>query len=139
MKSIFFLCTFITAFQIASAQTTASEKPSALADTSKIFEIVENQPEFPGGVNAMIKFISSNVKYPKKALDKKIEGTVVIQFIVEKDGTLTNLDIIRDPGGGLGKEGLRVVKLMPNWKPGSQKGKNVRVKMSAPIRFRITK
>lgn len=139
MKSVFFISIFIAAFQIASAQAVVSEKPSAPVDTSKIFEIVEAQPEFPGGVNAMMEFISSNVSYPEIALDNGIEGTVVVQFVIEKDGSLTDVKIVRDPGGGLGQEAERVIKMMPKWKPGTQKDSPVRVKMSAPIRFKLAK
>lgn len=139
MKYFIILTCFLASLYNANAQNIVTtpvyhpEHPDSL-----LFEIVEEQPEFPGGLNAMMLFIRDNIKYPKEALDKKIEGTVVIQFVVEKDGSLSDIKIVRDPGGGLGKEGIRVVKLMPNWKPGMQRGQTVRVKMSAPIRFRLS-
>jgi len=109
------------------------------ADTSKIFEIVEVLPEYPGGQDSMMKFISSNVQYPEEALNAEIQGTVVIQFIIEKDGSISNIKVVRDVGGGLGEEAARVVGMMPAWKPGMQLGEPVRVKIAAPVRFRLTK
>ncbi len=137
MKYILLISIFIASYQITFGQASTSEKSPISADTSKIFEIVEAQPEFPGGPNAMMAFISSNVMYPEIALENGIEGTVVVQFVIEKDGSITDIKVVRDPGGGLGREAERVIKEMPKWSPGRQKGEPVRVKMSAPIRFRL--
>lgn len=109
----------------------------AMASSSKIHDYVEEQPEFPGGPKAMMEFLLKNVRYPETALDNTIEGTAVIQFVIEKDGSVSDVRVVRDPGGGLGKEAERVVKAMPRWKPGKQSNKAVRVKMSAPVRFKL--
>lgn len=102
------------------------------------FEITE-PPQFAGGFEEMNKFISSQIVYPKEAIDNSIEGSVVIQIIVEKDGSVTYVTTVRNPGGGLAEEGERVVKLMPKWNPGYQKNIPVRVQIMIPIRFKLSK
>lgn len=104
-----------------------------------VFVIVEKMPEFPGGKLEMMKFISTNIIYPEIAVKNGIEGTVVIEFIVEKDGSISNIKIIKDTGGGCGEAGVDVIKLMPNWIPGTQRDQPVRVKMLVPIKFRLSK
>lgn len=109
----------------------------AIGASSKIYDFTEEQPEFPGGSKAMMEFLLKNVRYPETALDNAIEGTAVVQFVIEKDGSVSEVRVVRDPGGGLGEEAERVVKAMPRWKPGKQSNKAVRVKMSAPVRFKL--
>jgi protein TonB len=104
-----------------------------------VFVIVEKMPEFPGGKLEMMKFISTNIIYPEIAVKNGIEGTVVIEFIIEKDGSISNIKIIKDTGGGCGEAGVDVIKLMPNWIPGTQRDQPVRVKMLVPIKFRLSK
>jgi|GEM_PF-495286 len=99
--------------------------------------IPEVQPEFEDGQEAMMKFIKRNLKYPQTAIENGIEGTVTLQFIIEKDGSVSDVQVVKDPGGGLGKEAARVVRMMPKWKPGRQRGGAVRVKMSAPVKFKL--
>ena len=108
-------------------------------EEQEIFIIVENQPEFPGGEQALYKFIRDNVKYPSLARETGIEGTVYIQFVVEPDGRVSNVKVVRSVGGGCDEEAVRVVKAMPKWKPGSQRGKNVRVSFTLPIKFSLQK
>lgn len=108
-------------------------------DDNQIFEIVEEQAEFPGGQAAMLAFIQKNLKYPDIALENGIEGTVVVEFVVEKDGSLTDVKVIKDIGAGCGAEAVRVIKMMPKWKPGKQRDMAVRVKMKAPIRFKMSR
>jgi len=98
---------------------------------------VEKVPKFPGGEEALLKFYGSNIIYPEAAKTKKVEGIVVLGFVIEKDGSVTNLEIIRDIGGGCGKEALRIAKQMPNWSPGLEKGKPVRVAYKFPVRFQL--
>jgi protein TonB len=93
--------------------------------------------EFPGGVQAMKAFLTKNINYPQTALEQEIEGTVVVQFIIEKDGKISNIEVLRDPGGGLGKEAIRVFKKMPAWKPARQGDTPVRLRMTAPVAFRF--
>lgn len=102
-----------------------------------VFTYVEMMPEFPGGAMELKKFLAKAIKYPENAKAAGIEGDVVVSFIVNTNGTIEEAKIIRDIGGGCGKEALRVIKGMPSWKPGSQNGKAVRVKFTLPIKFRI--
>jgi len=102
---------------------------------SDIFLTVENPPSFPGGEPARAKFIQNHTIYPKTANEKNIQGTVYVAFIVEPSGKLTNIKLLRGIGGGCDEEALRVASIMPNWIPGKQNGKAVRVQFSMPIRF----
>lgn len=112
---------------------------------SKSFEIekyidtvvltAETQPEFPGGEYALMEFLGRNIKYPQYARENGIQGTVVIQYIVQPDGKITNVEVLRGIGGGCDEEAIRVVSIMPNWAPGKQYGKPVRVEFTLPIRF----
>lgn len=104
----------------------------------EFFEISE-QPEFPGGAAAMQTYIAKNIKYPDVALENGIEGTVTVEFVVDRDGSIKDVKVLKDPGGGLGKEAERVIKSMPKWKPGKQRDTAVKVKMRAPVRFRLNK
>jgi protein TonB len=103
----------------------------------KIFIIVEQKPAFEGGNAALIQYLSKNLLYPTLARENGIEGTVVIQFVVNTDGSIVNTNILRDIGGGCGEEALRVVRGMPKWQPGKQRGKEVRVQFNLPIRFQL--
>lgn len=103
----------------------------------EIFLIVEDQASFPGGEAKLYEFIRNNVKYPQLAKETGIEGTVFVQFVVEKDGTLSNVQALRKIGGGCDEEAIRVVKSMPKWKPGSQRGRNVRCSFTIPIKFTL--
>ncbi len=111
------------------------EKEEQTVQEEEIFTIVEEQPEFPGGEEARIKFITENIKYPQIAKENGIEGKVFITFVVEKDGSISNVRLLRDIGGGCGEEAIRVVKAMPKWKPGKQRGQAVRVQFNMPINF----
>jgi len=104
----------------------------------EIFQIVEEMPEFPGGQKALFKFLGANVKYPSMARENGISGTVYVSFVVEKNGAISNVKLRRGlAGGGAGcdDEALRVTKSMPNWKPGKQRGKAVRVAYTLPFKF----
>ena len=109
------------------------------ADTSKVFEIVEQMPKFPGGDTALMQFIASNIKYPKDAQDQQKQGRVVISFVVEKDGSVTEAKILKNVSPSLDEEALRVISTMPKWEPGMQKGKAVRAKYTVPVTFRLQK
>lgn len=109
------------------------EKPAE----DKIFLIVEQKPAFEGGDAALIQYLRKNLLYPALARENGIEGTVVIQFVVNTDGSIVNTNILKDIGGGCGEEALRVVRGMPKWQPGKQRGKAVRVQFNLPIRFQL--
>ena len=101
--------------------------------------IQETEPMFPGGTEALYKFIQDSLRYPKEALEKRIEGRVYVTFVVEKDGTVTNPKVLRDIGSGCGEEAIRLVKTMPKWSPGEQRGVPVRVQYGLPINFQLPK
>lgn len=107
-------------------------------EDDKIRNYVEQMPEFPGGINALYKWLNENVKYPKEAIQNKLEGKVITQFTIEKDGSVTNVNVVRDGvGGGAGAESIRVVQTMPPWKAGKQNGRPVRVMYTLPIGFAL--
>lgn len=106
-------------------------------DEQEIFQVVENDPEFPGGVDAMYKYLAQNIKYPQLARENNITGKVYVEFVVEKDGSVSNVKVLRDIGGGCGQEAVRVVKTMPKWSPGKQRGKAVRVQYRLPVNFNL--
>ena len=103
----------------------------------QIFTVVENDPEFPGGMEALYKYLRENIKYPQLARDNNITGKVYVTFVVEKDGSIANPRVLKDIGGGCGAEAIRVVKSMPKWTPGKQRGKSVRVQFNLPVSFNL--
>lgn len=116
----------------------ANVKPSVNAQKEeKPLLAVEQMPEFPGGMNELSKFLSETLKYPNQAIQKGIHGVVVINFIVGKTGAISNIKVLRSIGGGCDEEAVRVVRLMPKWKPGKQKGKAVPVLFTLPIKFAL--
>jgi len=102
-----------------------------------IFTSVEQVPEFPGGMAALQKYLANNIKYPNAAREDNIQGKVILKFVVDKDGSVTNIQIMRDIGGGCGKEAERVVKGMPKWKPGRQNNTAVKVYYTLPVSFKL--
>lgn len=107
------------------------------ATTDETFAVVEQMPEFPGGMKELMTYLKDNIKYPKAAQDKKVQGRVIVQFVVEKDGTPTEFNVLRSVYPDLDAEALRVLGEMPKWKPGMQKGQVVRVKYTVPVTFRL--
>ncbi|MBP5526852.1 MAG: energy transducer TonB [Bacteroidales bacterium] len=103
----------------------------------QIFTVVENDPEFPGGMEALYKYLRENIKYPQLARDNNITGKVYVTFVVERDGSIANPRVLKDIGGGCGAEAIRVVKSMPKWTPGKQRGKSVRVQFNLPVSFNL--
>ncbi|MFO8055266.1 MAG: energy transducer TonB [Bacteroidales bacterium] len=103
----------------------------------KLFIVVQEEPEFKGGPSALKKFLRENIEYPEQARRLGIEGTVHLSFIVDKDGSIRNATINRGVGGGCSEEALRLLRNMPRWKPGKQRGKAVPVKFNLPIKFKL--
>ncbi len=103
----------------------------------KIFTVVETKPEFPGGMGALMTYLAKHIKYPPLAKESGIQGKVFINFVVEPDGSVSNVKVLRGIGGGCDEEAVRVVKNMPKWKPGMQRGKPVRVSFTLPVRFTL--
>lgn len=102
-----------------------------------IFDVVEQMPQYPGGDDARIKYLAKNLKYPEEARKEGIEGKVFVTFVVEKDGSITGAKILKGIGGGCDEETIRVIENMPNWEPGKQRGKTVRVRFNMPIIFKL--
>ena len=107
-------------------------------DIDEVFVFVENQPEFPGGDSALFMFICMNLSYPDQARDNGLAGVVWVRFVVEKDGTISNVKLVRDIGGGCGQAAVEMVKSMPRWKPGTQSGKPVNCEFILPVKFQLT-
>ena len=104
---------------------------------AEIFMVVEDAPSFPGGDEARIRFLQQNIKYPQMARESSIQGTVYVTFVVERDGSVTDVRVLRGIGGGCDEEAIRVIKAMPKWNPGKQRGKPVRVQFNMPIKFTL--
>ena len=114
------------------------EAPVEEEEEEVIFMVVESMPEFPGGQQALFKYLAENVKYPFIAQENGIQGRVICQFVVNKDGSIVDVVAVRSSGEpSLDKEAIRVIKSMPKWKPGKQRGKPVRVKYTVPVNFRL--
>jgi protein TonB len=111
-------------------------KPAEEA-TEEIFVVVEEQPEFPGGSTAMMKFLSDNIRYPVIAQENGIHGRVICNFVVERDGSITDAQVVRGVDPSLDREAIRVIQQMPRWKPGKQRGAAVRVRFTLPVVFRL--
>lgn len=114
------------------------EAPEEEEEEEVVFVVVESMPEFPGGQQALFKYLGDNVKYPVIAQENGIQGRVICQFVVNKDGSIVDIEVVRSGGDpSLDKEAIRVIKSMPKWKPGKQRGKPVRVKFTLPVNFKL--
>ena len=105
--------------------------------SNKVFDVVEEMPSFPGGQAALMSFLSSNIKYPVVAQENGVQGRVIVGFVVERDGSITDVKVMRSVDPSLDREAQRVVRAMPRWKPGKQNGSAVRVKYTVPVVFRL--
>ena len=115
----------------------AQQKPVEKVDSDGVYLMPDQLPEFPGGIQAMMKFLSTNIKYPMEAQKKGISGRVIVQFVIMEDGTLDQAKVIRGVDPLLDEEALRVVKSMPKWKPGElEDGTKVAVYFTVPVMFR---
>ena len=103
----------------------------------EIFQIVEEMPAYPGGEQKLMEFIAKGIKYPQIARETGIQGRVFVGFVIEPDGSVSNVKVLRGIGGGCDEEAMRVVKSMPKWKPGKQRGKAVRVSYMLPVNFKL--
>ena len=111
--------------------------PEDSDETSDIFTVVEEMPEFPGGYAALLKYLRDNILYPIQAKEAGITGTVYVSFIVGKDGSINSVEVLRSVPGGCSDEAVRVIRGMPRWSPGKQLGKPVMVKYNLPIKFNL--
>ena len=133
MKKLLFLSAFLFALSFGAF---AQEEVKV---EEEVFVVVEEQAEFPGGLDSMYAYIVKNLKYPEAAKEKGIEGRVFVSFIIEKDGSISNVKILRGIGGGCDEAAVEMIKNMPKWKPGTQRGKPVRVQFNLPIKFELEK
>ena len=119
----------------ATSYGTGSREDPGNPEDKMIFTSVEQMPEFPGGNGAIYSYLAKNIRYPEEARKASIQGRVIVQFVISKTGEITNAKIVRDIGGGCGKEALRMVTAMPKWKPGKQNGVPVNVYFTLPVKF----
>ena len=116
---------------------TAVEVEEEEVEEEQIFQVVEEMPEFPGGQAECMKWLGKNMKYPQISQENGVQGRVIVQFVVNSDGSIVDAQVVRGVDPYLDKEALRVIGLMPKWKPGKQRGKAVRVKFTLPVMFRL--
>jgi periplasmic protein TonB len=119
--------------QFEQPQTAVVEQPPP----PKIFKYVEQMPTFPGGQQALMDYLAKNIRYPAAARENGIQGSVVLQFVVDETGNISSIQVLRDIGGGCADEAVRVVKAMPQWTPGKQNGAAVKVYFTLPVAFRL--
>lgn len=128
LKVALMMLVLLFSFMTSTAQTKKN---------NMLYDVVEVMPQFPGGQTAMLKYIMENIKYPKQAMKEGIQGRVTVSFIVEKDGRVSNVRLLRSVQPSLDKEAIRVVKSMPKWTPGKHNGKPVRVRFNLPVMFKL--
>ena len=128
----------LMSFMAVCCLMTANAQKTVVSQTNqKVYDEVEQMPEYPGGMPAMIEFLQTNIKYPEDAVKQKVEGRVMVQFVVETDGSISDVHVAKQVFPSLDAEAIRVVQVMPKWVPGREKGKVVRVKYNLPIVFRM--
>ena len=123
--------------EVLKAKEVIAQPEPPKEEETKVFDVVEQMPSFPGGPSALMQFLSSNIKYPVVAEENGVQGRVVCTFVVERDGSITDVRVIKSVDPSLDKEAVRVVKSMPKWIPGKQNGSAVRVKYTVPVTFRL--
>ena len=128
LKVALMMLVLLFSFMTSTAQTKKN---------NMVYDVVEVMPQYPGGQIAMLKYIMENIKYPKQIMEEGIQGRVTVSFIVEKDGRVSNVRLLRSVQPSLDKEAIRVVKSMPKWTPGKQNGKPVRVRFNVPVMFKL--
>lgn len=122
---------------LKAKEVIAEPEPPKHEEENKVFDIVEQQPMFPGGPAALVKYLSEHTKYPVVAQENGVQGRVTVQFVVEKDGSISDVHVLRGVDPSLDKEAVRVVKSLPRWTPGKQNGITVRVNYRVPVLFRL--
>lgn len=122
---------------LKAKEVIAEPEPPKHEEENKVFDFVQQQPMFPGGQTALMKYLSEHTKYPVVAQENGVQGRVTVQFVVEKDGSISDVHVLRGVDPSLDKEAVRVVKSMPRWTPGKQNGINVRVNYRVPVLFRL--
>ena len=123
--------------EVLKATETIAQPEPPKEDVQKVFDVVEEMPSFPGGPGALMSWLADNVKYPVVAQENGVSGRVTVAFVVERDGSITDVQVVRSVDPALDKEAVRAVKSMPKWIPGKQNGQAVRVKFNVPVLFRL--
>ena len=123
--------------EVLKAKEVIAQPEPPTAEETKVVAVVEQMPSFPGGQSALLQYLSSNIKYPVVAEENGVQGRVIVTFVVEKDGSITDVRVVKSVDPSLDKEAQRVVKSMPKWIPGKQNGSAVRVKYTVPVTFRL--
>lgn len=123
--------------EVLKAKEEIAQPEPPKEEESKVFDVVEEQPSFPGGQGALMQWLSDNIKYPVIAAENGIQGRVIVQFVVSKTGSISNVNVVRGVDPSLDKEAVRVVKAMPNWTPGKQNGTTVNVRYTLPVTFKL--
>lgn len=126
-----------TAGEVLTTKEVIAEPEPPKVEETKVFDVVEQMPSFPGGQGALMSWLGSNIKYPVVAEENGVQGRVVCTFVVERDGSITDVKVVRGVDPSLDKEAVRVLKAMPKWIPGKQNGSAVRVKYTVPVTFRL--
>ena len=126
-----------TAGEVLKAKEVIAEPEPPKVEESKVFDVVEEMPQFPGGQAALLEYLAKNIKYPVVAEENGVQGRVIVTFVVERDGSITDVKVVKSVDPSLDKEAARVVKSMPHWIPGKQNGSAVRVKYTVPVTFRL--
>ncbi len=136
MKKLFFF--FAAAMMAGSMMAQTPAQSDSIENEIVELTVVEQMPEFPGGQNALIQYLSQNIRYPLIAKENKIQGRTLVSFVVEKDGKISNVQVLRSSGDMmLDREAMRVIRSMPRWRPGFMKGQPVRVQYQVPITFKL--
>ncbi|MDM8233169.1 energy transducer TonB [Phocaeicola barnesiae] len=133
--------TIATSEEVGEAVVVVQQAPVEVeeeeVEEQQIFQVVEEMPEYPGGMAECLKFLAKNIKYPPIAQENGVQGRVIVQFVVNRDGSIVDPVVMRSVDPYLDKEALRVIMMMPKWKPGKQRGKAVRVKYTVPVTFKL--
>ena len=117
----------------------APPPPMEVDAGEQVFQMfdVQTAPQYPGGEDSLARYLIRNLKYPRVAAENGIQGMTVLKFVIERDGAISNVNLVRDIGGGCGQEAKRLVEAMPKWTPGLKNGKSVRVQYQIPVRFKL--
>ena len=126
-----------TGGEVLKAKEVIAEPEPQKVEETKVFDVVEEMPQFPGGQAALLEYLAKNIKYPVVAEENGVQGRVIVTFVVERDGSITDVRVVKSVDPSLDKEAARVVKSMPKWQPGKQNGSAVRVKYTVPVQFRL--
>ena len=126
-----------TGGEVLKAKEVIAQPEPPKEEETKVFDVVEVMPSFPGGQGALFEWLSKNIKYPVVAEENGVQGRVIVTFVVERNGSITDVQVVKSVDPSLDKEAVRVVKAMPHWIPGKQNGSAVRVKFTVPVTFRL--